>query len=1074
MFFRICFLLFFTYGCLAPAKVDDTANTGGRGPVSNSNQDEALVDGGTNNGNNENASFDSGHEAPEATPAMGEEGGPCYGNGTCNEGLLCNTNTNTCVESAPCANDNDCAGGFCDLSKGQCVECLTTSHCETGICSGGFCIQSATCSNDAECGDQFCNSQGNCVECYENSHCDSGVCNLQTFVCIPGCNDTDATEPNNDAMSTSTPVLDSGSTHAGSVCPGNVDYFKVSAEGSVEIHLTYNRAAGQLTLRLLDDTATHAPVASGANSNTGLSLNQSGLSGDYYIEVAGVNLLTDVPYQLTAVIDNGEDACVVIDEDDVTNNTHATGTLITPDGLTRAGSICGEDNDWYRLQLDAGTNLHAQALLTTEQVELTLYGPGNCPVTTNGEEIADCSSNQTFLNVVKGNPITVGNLATTGMYSILVTSKLNEDTTYQLKVVADSTQVDNCVQVDTEPNGSALLAMPITPGAPAITGSLCDIGPSSPDIDYYTFTANEMDDASIEVITISGDAVTHQVMAGDSTSPLTSLTNLEAGTYYIAVLQGLGGTSGSAYTIQVSLTPEPGVDPCSEEDLTEPVAVAADGTPYSGVVCTGDVDTFELTVSEQGTASLDVTFGHDQADINIEVRNASHQVVASASSTTDNEHVEWGAVAGTYTVTLTATAVNAEYANYTLLGTLNDCQEDDFEPNDTTETAQPLSNSTVEGVRCSGDDDYYNLNLVQDDLLAVTVTASASDLSLSLVDGTSAVIQSGTASDTTYTLNYTALTSGTYYLRVSGSNTDRTTYTLTSTITSTGCVDDGAEPNDSLSEGTPINTSDIATGQASFNDMTICADIDDSWLDYYTFELTEAKQLSVTFTTATADSDIILAIYEVTDANFYGIHELLYVYPVVNGTETISGFLNDKGTYAFRVLNLSNDVDTQYSLDFQFTDRASSGCTNDRFDSFTSSSDAANAPNNNTASKAVSLSAETPWTIDMADMQICGGDADWFKLNPGADETITINVDYTYTDLFTDDVDLALFINAAEDACPGSIDDDTGLCNVAESISVDDDESLSYLVPESYQTYYVRVIGFNQSENDYDISISVQ
>ena len=39
---------------------------------------------------------------------------------------------------------------------------------------------------------------------------------------------------------------------------------------------------------------------------------------------------------------------------------------------------------------------------------------------------------------------------------------------------------------------------------------------------------------------------------------------------------------------------------------------------------------------------------------------------------------------------------------------------------------------------------------------------------------------------------------------------------------------------------------------------------------------------------------------------------------------------------------------------------------------------------------------------------------------------------------------------------------------------VDDDESLSYLVPESYQTYYVRVIGFNQSENDYDISISVQ
>jgi hypothetical protein len=110
----------------------------------------------------------------------------------------------------------------------------------------------------------------------------------------------------------------------------------------------------------------------------------------------------------------------------------------------------------------------------------------------------------------------------------------------------------------------------------------------------------------------------------------------------------------------------------------------------------------------------------------------------------------------------------------------------------------------------------------------------------------------------------------------------------------------------------------------------------------------------------------------------------------------------------------------------------------------------------------------------MDNMQICGGDADWYKLTPNGQETIAIDVFYSFTDIYTDDVDLALFTNEDAASCPGYIDDETGLCNVAESISVDDDESLTYTVPESYQSYYVRVIGFSQSENSYDLNITVQ
>jgi hypothetical protein len=432
----------------------------------------------------------------------------CLSDSDCGESLVCNANTNMCVESAPCSADSDCASGYCDATKSQCVECLTTSHCDTGICSGGFCVPGATCTSDAECGDEFCDTHGNCVECYENSHCASGSCNLQTLVCIPGCNDNDATEPNNDVISTNTTNLLSSNTHQGSMCPADTDNFRIEVDGSVEIFLTYNRSAGQLTLRLLSDDVNHTAIATGTNISSGLSINQEGLSGTYYVEVAGVNLAADVSYQLTAVIDGGEDACTAVDENDVANNNSANGALIEPNGQTHAGSICGDDDDWYRVQLAAGANLFAQALLTSEQIELELRGPNGCPVDNDGVEIeAPCPNNQNYLNTVKGNPITVGNLDSTGTYYILVTSKLNNDTNYQLKVVADTTAVNNCQQVDVEPNNVAVLARPITPGAPAVTGSICAAGHPSGDVDFYTFSANQDDDLVIDLTTISGDAL---------------------------------------------------------------------------------------------------------------------------------------------------------------------------------------------------------------------------------------------------------------------------------------------------------------------------------------------------------------------------------------------------------------------------------------------------------------------------------------------------------------------------------------------------------------------------------------
>ena len=90
----------------------------------------------------------------------------------------------------------------------------------------------------------------------------------------------------------------------------------------------------------------------------------------------------------------------------------------------------------------------------------------------------------------------------------------------------------------------------------------------------------------------------------------------------------------------------------------------------------------------------------------------------------------------------------------------------------------------------------------------------------------------------------------------------------------------------------------------------------------------------------------------------------------MNGVETINGFLNGPGTCGVAIFNWSFDVDVQYSIDVQFSDASTSSCTNDRYDSFTSSSDSANTPNNNTAARSVSMDAETPLSTEIENLQI--------------------------------------------------------------------------------------------------------
>jgi hypothetical protein len=153
--------------------------------------------------------------------APGSEGGACYGNGSCDFGLRCNTNV-----CEPLFNSSSSSSGGASSSSGgtptQGTEggaCYPNNTCNLGLdCTGGTCQGRATGSLNGPCyGNGTCNSGLECTNnvcvnpppppqgslggaCYGNGTCNSGL-SCSNNLCIPavvdaGMGGTDAGNPN--------------------------------------------------------------------------------------------------------------------------------------------------------------------------------------------------------------------------------------------------------------------------------------------------------------------------------------------------------------------------------------------------------------------------------------------------------------------------------------------------------------------------------------------------------------------------------------------------------------------------------------------------------------------------------------------------------------------------------------------------------------------------------------------------------------------------------------------------------------------------------------------------------------
>lgn len=142
----------------------------------------------------------------ESESPMGEEGGTCYPNETCNGDLVCDAETGTCLvcedgtAGCPCYPNATCnAGMLCDIETATCAPCSEgTEDCdcygndtcnEPLVCVQGKCLGPSVCPDGQDCSGVECGPDpvcgASCGDCPGLADCVEGKCKGFDDLIIP-------------------------------------------------------------------------------------------------------------------------------------------------------------------------------------------------------------------------------------------------------------------------------------------------------------------------------------------------------------------------------------------------------------------------------------------------------------------------------------------------------------------------------------------------------------------------------------------------------------------------------------------------------------------------------------------------------------------------------------------------------------------------------------------------------------------------------------------------------------------------------------------------------------------------
>ena len=581
----------------------------------------------------------------------------------------------------------------------------------------------------------------------------------------------------------------------------------------------------------------------------------------------------------------------------------------------------------------------------------------------------------------------------------------------------------------------------------------------------------------------------------DTDQEAIALSFLSAGTYYVNVsgentsaykltVDGLGQTSGSGG----GTTPTATTIPSDKYDKSSPYnndQVNATALTLTGGVANEtnlsihektDTDWFKFELPAAGQrlagSSLGISLQNSQGDLDLKLRDANGGEITSSSTSNDTETINLDSLAGgTYYAEVYGWAgdlkgtnpnysltLNAPTATTTPGGQDSSIKDDNFEENDSIDTAKDLKNifsniALSQLVSKSGDYDYFKFTVPAGvkagSELSIAFTNAVADLDLELYNANKQLIDGSWSSNNGESIDISSLTAGDYYARVSMWNGTASGYTLNanfvtdepSTVPGGNSQDDDRfEQNDTLDKATllaPVN------GAINQQNLVIKSGDD----DYFQFDIPSSLEadsaLSISFQHNQGDLDLELLNSEGT---------IVGSSATVGNQESISLEGLAAGTYKARVSGYGGASNPNYNLTITGLGASSSTTTttsgDDRFEE------------NDTRQTAYLVPLESNGQANLDNLVIKANDPDYFEfeLPEVANRLPGSNLSINFTQK-NGDLDLELL-----DATGNIVQSSNGVGN-GESINLDDLDG---------GTYFAKVSGYGNAENTYSLSVQAQ
>lgn len=551
------------------------------------------------------------------------------------------------------------------------------------------------------------------------------------------------------------------------ICPGDADWYAIglNAGDDIRVEIGFTHADGDLDLALFQPENPE-PIATSLTQSDDEEVGFSDVpaSGVYLVRVTGANPEASNDYIM--LVERTEPQNETCTDDAMEDNDNRTQPHRIQEGVLQ-GTVCSGDEDWFSIHVNAGATLDLLLAPNGGNLDLEAFD-------TNGQSLGT-SSNES------GDEELSITAPRSGRYLVRVHGPRGAEASYELlSTVGDAP----CSDDSSEENDSRADA--------ELTdfGTLNNRFVCSNDDDWYAVELNPNDGLTATAFFQGQQAdidIAIHNEAGQILALSTSITDneeatvgsvAEGGLYYVRVY----GFRGASAPYDLTLTRIDGgttcVDDNQEPNDSRERAIALTGPRDFNFLhsCPSDRDWFSIELAEREVLDVMVTFSHAEGDIDMAVFDSNGAIIASGYSTDDNEAVLVRAPsAGLYYVQVYGfdNDIDSDYALSIDILPPETCIDDNFEENDTRETASPIVERTYRGLgMCKPTDedesDWYSIQLDEVDILTATIIFEhdVNDLDLELYNEEGRRLTRSTSRRDIESVEWLVETAGTYYLRV--------------------------------------------------------------------------------------------------------------------------------------------------------------------------------------------------------------------------------------------------------------------------------------------------------------------